>query len=129
MSMPKISESEWEIMKIIWRNKPITAEEIANLLSNDFDWSIQTVRTFINRLMKKKAIDFEKEGRTYKYYPLVSEEECIQYESKSFLKRVFDGATQMMMTNFIEKSDLTDQEIEQLKKVLLEKQNKGKKTE
>ncbi|RKD27100.1 transcriptional regulator [Ammoniphilus oxalaticus] len=127
MSMPNISESEWEIMKVIWRNHPITANQITELLPEDIGWSDQTVRTFINRLMKKKAIGFEREGRSYNYYPLVSEEECVKSESNSFLKRVFDGATHLMMTNFIEHADLSDQEIEQLKKALLEKQDQGQK--
>lgn len=122
----KISESEWEIMKIIWRNSPITAEQITHLLPDEFGWSDKTVRTFINRLLKKGVIGFEKEGRSYKYYPLVSEEECIKSESKSFLKRVFGGAAHMMVTNFIEEIDLSDKEIEQLQRILQEKQDKEK---
>ena len=123
---PKISESEWEIMKIIWRNSPITAEQITYLLPDEIGWSDKTVRTFINRLLKKQVIGFEKEGRSYKYHPLVLEEECIKSESKSFLKRVFGGAAHMMVTNFIEEIDLSDKEIEHLQKILQEKQNQEK---
>lgn len=90
--IPKISESEWEIMKIIWKSGgPITSEQIAARLPEEIDWSEQTVRTFINRLLKKKVIGFEKSGRSYLYYPLFSEKECVKAESRSFLKRVFSG--------------------------------------
>lgn len=123
---PKISESEWEIMKIIWRNSPITAEQITHLLPDEIGWSDQTVRTFINRLLKKRAIGFEKEGRSYKYHPLVSEEECIKSESQSFLKRVFGGAAHMMVTNFLDEIDLSDKEIQHLQKILMEKQDQAK---
>lgn len=59
---PKISESEWEVMKVIWQGNPITAEQIVLELPKEIEWSDQTVRTFINRLLKKKVIGFEKSG-------------------------------------------------------------------
>lgn len=122
--MPKISESEWEIMKVIWRENPMTAEQIVQHLPEDTDWSDQTVRTFINRLMKKKALGYQKSGRSYLYYPLISEKECVRSESRSFLNRVFNGAAGLMMTNFLEETQLSDQEIERLQQILLEKQGK-----
>ncbi|MEJ8545261.1 BlaI/MecI/CopY family transcriptional regulator [Brevibacillus borstelensis] len=125
---PKISESEWEIMKIIWKDNPITAEQITLQLPDEIEWSDQTVRTFINRLLKKKAIGFEKEGRSYKYYPLVSEKECVRAESQSFLKRVFGGAAHLMVSNFLEDAHLSEKEIEQLQKILMEKQDAAKKS-
>ncbi|MCM3142889.1 BlaI/MecI/CopY family transcriptional regulator [Brevibacillus sp. MER 51] len=121
-NLPKISEAEWEIMKIIWKNNPINAENIALLLPDEIEWTDQTVRTFINRLLKKKVIGFEKAGRSYKYFPLISEKECIKAESQSFLKRVFSGAADMMMTNFLEDVKLSQKDIEHLQKILNEKQ-------
>ncbi|MFC3750536.1 BlaI/MecI/CopY family transcriptional regulator [Paenibacillus sp. GCM10012306] len=122
--VPKISESEWEIMKIIWSDHPITAEHIAAMLPDDIEWSEQTVRTFITRLLKKKAIGYNKEGRTYHYYPLVSEKECVKAESQSFLQRVFGGAADLMVTNFLEEAVLSEQEIEELQRILTEKKER-----
>lgn len=56
---PKISESEWEIMKLIWKTNPLTSEQIINSLSDKMNWSTQTIKTFITRLIKKGAIGFE----------------------------------------------------------------------
>jgi len=123
----KISESEWEVMKIIWNDHPITAEQIAAKLPPGIEWSEQTVRTFITRLLKKKAIDFNKEGRSYHYYPLVSEKECVKAESRSFLHRVFGGAADLMMTNFLEEAELSDKEIEELQRILDEKKRQKQK--
>ncbi|MCZ8521901.1 MULTISPECIES: BlaI/MecI/CopY family transcriptional regulator [Paenibacillus] len=123
-NLPKISESEWAVMKVIWGSAPITAEEIKLRLPEDNEWSEGTVRTFVNRLLKKGAIGFEKSGRTYLYYPLVSEQECVRSESRSFLKRVFGGAADLMMTNFLEEVQLSDQEIERLQRMLADKQQR-----
>ncbi|MEJ8545579.1 BlaI/MecI/CopY family transcriptional regulator [Brevibacillus borstelensis] len=122
--IPRISESEWEIMKVIWKQNPITAEQIAAQLPVEIEWSDQTVRTFLNRLLKKKAIRFERSGRSYLYYPMVSETECVKAESKSFVNRVFGGAAKLMVTNFLEEVDWSEKEIEHLKKIL-----EGKKEE
>lgn len=122
--IPKISESEWEIMKIIWSSHPITAEQIALRLPEGIGWSDQTVRTFVSRLLKKKAIGYEKTGRSYFYYPLVSEKDCVKSESQSFLQRVFGGAADLMVTNFLEEATLSEQEIEELQRILTEKKQK-----
>ncbi|WP_166239864.1 BlaI/MecI/CopY family transcriptional regulator [Paenibacillus turpanensis] len=124
--LPKISESEWEIMKVIWKHHPISAEQIMPHLSDQMEWSEPTVRTFLNRLLKKNAIGYEKSRRSYLYYPLVSESDCVKAESRSFLQRVFNGAADLMVSNFIKEAQLSDKEIEQLKKILEEKQGKEK---
>lgn len=121
--IPKISETEWKVMKIIWNNPYITANEVVDILDNYVEWKPKTVKTLLNRLLNKGVIHFEKEGREYKYYPLVSEEECIKEENKSFLDRVYNGAFKTMIANFIENQNLTREDIDDLKKIL-EKNNK-----
>ncbi len=53
--IPKISESEWEVMKLLWNKSPLTSEEIICCLSEDKKWTKQTVKTFIIRLTKKSC--------------------------------------------------------------------------
>ncbi|WP_432403769.1 BlaI/MecI/CopY family transcriptional regulator [Wukongibacter sp. M2B1] len=123
MPIPKISESEWEIMKIIWEGNPITSEKIIASLHDRVSWTEQTIKTFINRLVKKGAVGFEKSGRRYQYYPLISKEECIKEESKSFFNRVFNGGFSMMVSNFLEEIHLSNEEIDELKRILEEKKS------
>ncbi|MBE5992216.1 MAG: BlaI/MecI/CopY family transcriptional regulator [Paenibacillaceae bacterium] len=122
-TLPKISEAEWEIMKLIWKSNPITSEEIINLLSGRMMWSAQTIKTFITRLIKKEVIGFEKKGRVYYYYPLLSEEECIRSENETFLKKVYDGALNMLFTKFLEE-ELSIDQIEELERILKDKKEK-----
>ncbi|EKO1913159.1 MULTISPECIES: BlaI/MecI/CopY family transcriptional regulator [Clostridium] len=119
--MPKISAAEWEVMKLLWKESPLTSEKIINSLTEKMDWSTQTVKTFITRLLKKEAIGFEKIGRAYNYYPLISEDECIKAENKSFLQKVYDGAVGMLFTRFLEEETLSEEEIEELEQILKDK--------
>ena len=84
---PKISEAEWEVMKILWKTSPLTANAIVKELTGKTQWKRETIRTLINRLVQKKALGFKKKGRQYDYFPLTSEAECVKAETKSFLSR------------------------------------------
>src|ERR1700744_2233261 len=118
MKPPRISETEWEVMKICWDRSPITAQEIIEALSARDDWHPKTVKTLLNRLVKKRALGFKKDGRVYLYQPLVAEKECVAAESQSFLDRVFGGSLQPMLAHFAENQKLSPAEIDELKTIL-----------
>lgn len=119
--IPQISEAEWQIMKIIWNKPNITSREIIELLYDNTEWKPNTVKTLLSRLVKKGAVGFTKDKqdkRLYYYYPAIGEEECIIYESKSFLHRVYDGSVSSMMASFIKHNKLSQKDIDELKQIL-----------
>ncbi|TVX93487.1 BlaI/MecI/CopY family transcriptional regulator [Paenibacillus agilis] len=122
--IPRISEAEWEIMKILWSKAPTTANEVIEVLADNKEWKPATIRSLISRLLKKNALGFHQDGKTYLYYPLVSEEECIKAESSSFLRRLYGGALKPMFVNFLNQEKLTEDEVEELKKLLDERKKK-----
>ncbi|WP_432403337.1 BlaI/MecI/CopY family transcriptional regulator [Wukongibacter sp. M2B1] len=122
--VPQISDTEWKVMKIIWEKSPITANQVIDRLDGMTDWSDRTIRTLLNRLVKKEAISFEKDGREYLYYPIVTEDECIKEENRTFLERVYGGALNLMFTKFLEDEALNEDEIEELKQILNGKKNR-----
>lgn len=121
---PRISETEWEVMKVLWLKSPLPAQEIIDTLSARDDWHPKTVKTLLNRLVKKGALGFRKEGRSYFYRPLVTEAECITAESESFLTRVFGGSLKPMLTHFAETRKLSPAEIAELKLLLKKSEEK-----
>lgn len=125
--LPKISDAEWEVMKIIWNRPRITSNEIISLLGDKSDWKSSTIKSLINRLLKKEAISFEKQSKEYFYYPLVSEDECTKEESESFIKRVFNGSINSMLVNFVKSESLSNEDIEKLKEILDSSSKKGDK--
>ena len=125
--LPKISDSEWEIMKIIWQNDSITSTKIINELQEKTNWKASTIKTLINRLLNKEAISFTKKGKEYYYFSIVSEEECIKKESKSFLSKVFNGSLNSMVVKFVKSQKLTKTEIDELKSILDNYQSKDEK--
>ncbi len=118
-STPRISETEWEVMKVIWKRSPISAGEVIDeLVAQDASWHPKTAKTLLARLVKKRALGFEKEGRAYLYHPLVEEKECAVAESESFLSRVFGGSLKPLLVHMVEENKLSAKEIEELRKLL-----------
>lgn len=106
-------------MKIIWAKAPCPAGEIVEALTRESaDWHPRTIKTFLNRLVRKKVIGFRKEGRAYVYRPLVTQEECAEAASETFLERVFGGSLKPMLAHFVERKKLSAEEILELKQLL-----------
>jgi len=116
--MPRISEAEWEVMRVLWETSPLTANDIVEVLSKRASWQRETIRTLINRLVQKKAVRFEKKGRQHHYYPAVAETECIKAQTRSFLRRFRAGAIEPMLAALVEEERLSAEQIARLKEIL-----------
>lgn len=106
-------------MKLLWAHAPRTAVELAEATSRD--WSESTVKTLLNRLVRKGALGYRREGKAFLYSPLVSEEECRTAEGASFLERVFGGSLTPMIAHFVERNELTDDELAELERLVRRK--------
>ena len=118
-SVPRISEAEWDVMKVLWRRGPSTAQAVIDDLADSKHWRTATIKTLINRLLRKGALGFEKRGRAYVYSPVVSEAESRSTAAVSFLDRFFDGALSPFLAHFTSAGKkLRPEEAAELEKIL-----------
>jgi BlaI family penicillinase repressor len=121
--IPKISEAEWEVMKVLWTKGPCSSGEIVeSLISGEPSRHPKTIKTYLGRLTTKKAVAFRREGRGYLYRPLVAENECVKAVAESFLERVFGGSIQPLLAHFVQQKKLSAEEIQELKRLLDEQE-------
>ena len=118
-----ISESEWQVMKILWNDPPQNLQEILEKLKHT-DWSKTTIQTYIARLVKKGALSTKRQGKGYLYYPAISESECQLAESQNFLRRVYDGSLSSMVSGFVKSKSLSREELDALKALIEEQEEK-----
>jgi BlaI family penicillinase repressor len=119
MPLPRISETEWEIMRIVWKRQPVTsAEVIDRLQTEDPTWSAVTAKTLLNRLVRKEALSYESIGRIYHYSAKVSEAECVSAATRSFLDRVFGGSLTGLMAHYVEGRKLSKAQMGELRRIL-----------
>ena len=98
MSLPQISEAEFEVMKIVWKYAPINTNEITEKLTLTTSWSPKTIQTLIKRLVSKKALSCEKQSRV--------------------LKRYYNGNLSSMLASYLENDKLSSTEIDNLRHLL-----------
>ena len=121
-SLPRISEAELVVMKVVWERAPATANQVVDALENRRHWKPKTIHTLLSRLVQKRALAFDKKGREYHFRPRVEAGEYAHAASRSFLSRFFDGEVAPFLACFLEREKLSRQEIEELRRILDGKQ-------
>ena len=122
---PPITEAEWEVMNVLWERTPLTAVEIAEALILKTHWSPKTVKTLLGRLARKGVVGYRTDGNRYVYSPAIPRRSYVREESASFLERVFGGETAPMLVHFVRNTRLTAEQIEELRRLLDEKEKKS----
>jgi BlaI family transcriptional regulator, penicillinase repressor len=105
---------------VLWRQAPRTAEEILAEVGSQQDWQEGTVKSLLNRLLTKKAVKAERDGRRYMYSPRLTREQYVSQESKGLLDRLFEGRVAPLVAHFSEQRKLTKKDIAELRKLLEE---------
>jgi BlaI family penicillinase repressor len=113
-----ISEAESVVMQALWAAGEATAEDLIAQVAGPNDWAEATVRTLINRLLTKGAIAAEREGRRYRYRPLLQREQWVAGESAGIVDRLFGGRVAPLVAHFSEQGRLSRKDIEELRKLI-----------
>ena len=116
----QISEAESAVMAVLWRRSPLAAEEVVAALDKSQDWQEATIKTLLNRLLKKQAIRAEKDGRRYLYSPLLVRADWVQSQSEGLLDRLFGGRVAPLVAHFSERRKLSRKDITELKRLIAE---------
>lgn len=115
----KISDAESKVLEILWRAEgSVAADNVVAMLGDDVEWSAGTIRTFLTRLVKKKAVAVKQDGRRYLYRPLIKREDYVHAESRNLIDRLFDGKVAPFLTQFSQRQDLSREEIDELKRLI-----------
>ena len=117
-NLPQISQAEFVVMDVVWRYAPISTNDVVDRLVKTTEWTPKTIQTMLSRLEKKGVIAHRKESRIFVYYPLIEKEAYSEAEGKNYLDRFFDGAFNQMVVSFLNKSELSADDIDELQAIL-----------
>ncbi|MGA2915184.1 MAG: BlaI/MecI/CopY family transcriptional regulator [Sedimentisphaerales bacterium] len=122
----KLTDTEWQIMNVLWERFPATARGIAERLPKEINWAYTTIKTLLARLVEKGAVKESKNGNTSLYEPLLSRQMARRNALKSLVNQAFDGAFGPLMHFLLEDQKLTAEQRRQLLNAI-QKQNDSKK--
>src|SRR3954464_15707753 len=114
----KISSSESILMEVLWKKSPVASEEIVAEVAAPNGWSESTVRTLLNRLLKKGAVSAVRQGRQYLYRPAVERAQYVFSESRGLLDRLFDGRISPLVAHLSEHETLSAEDVAELKSLI-----------
>ena len=115
---PDISKTEFEVLDALWEQYPASANQIIQRLNRNKPWHEKTVKTLISRLVKKHVINFDKQQRSYLYFPLVERRPITEKESKSLVGRLFGGKVAPLVAGFANSDSLSKEDVEELKSLI-----------
>ena len=117
-----MTNSEWDVMTVVWQRAPVPASTVFEELLATHNWSLATVRTLLRRLVNKGAVAQQFDGRRHIYSPRVSMEACVHRESESFWDRVLGRAPSSALIHLVKKADLSKGDIAELRRILKNKE-------
>ena len=119
----QVSEAESVVMEVLWKaeaggHAPLAAEDVVAALARRQDWQEATIKTLLNRLLKKGAIRATRDGRRYLYAPVLARQDWLLDESEGLLQRLFDGRVAPLVAHFSRHRKLSRKDIAELRKLI-----------
>ena len=123
-TMKKLPDAEFEIMKVVWANEPpITTNMIMEQLGKEKEWKAQTVITLLLRLVNRGFIRTEKNGKERTYFPIVSKEDYLKFESGDFMERFHENSFTSLVATLYNDKKIKDSDLDELLKWIKEKRD------
>lgn len=118
----KITDAEWEVMRVAWTTKETTSKEVTAALNEKTEWKSTTVKTLLSRLVDKGMLGTKRTGNKFIYFPLVEERSSIEILSQELLTKVCSKKVGKVLESIINDSLLSVDDIARLETLLKEKQ-------
>jgi BlaI family penicillinase repressor len=116
----RISEAEHAVMEALWRQSPLTAAEVSDKVAQDRGWSLATVKTLLSRLVAKKAVATEPDGRRFLYSPTIERTDYVGSESRRLVDRLFGGRAAPLVAHLVEAEALSEEDIGEIERLIRE---------
>lgn len=113
-----LSPAEWKVMKIVWQLKSCAARDVYTRACDEFGWTPSTVRTLLGRLADKGFLKTKPIGNCLVYRPARSFLRSIQDAADDLLDKTLAGKAGPLLSYMVQKSDLSQEEIEELRSLL-----------
>ena len=119
----RISQSELDVMDVLWTESPLGASEVATHLAESKDWNIRTIKTLLARLVQKGALETQRDGRRYLYIPLITKDSYAAGATRRLSNRLFGGRAAPLVAHLATGDGLSQADIVELEAIIAELKN------
>jgi BlaI family transcriptional regulator, penicillinase repressor len=111
----ELTEAEWEILKVVWREEPCAAGTVQEALAKTKDWAYATVKSTMDRMVDKGFLEITRIRNLQLFRSCISQVEARRGELRKLLARAFDGALTPMLKFLVEHEGLSAEEAKDLR--------------
>lgn len=121
--MARFTDRELDVMSVLWERGDATVAEVQHRLADELAYT--TVLTVLRTLEEKGHVGHKEEGRAYRYHPLVAREAAGARALGRLVDRVFGGSAELLLTQLVSERDLSEAELERMRRLLDERLEGG----
>ena len=116
-----ISDSEWEVMRVIWTLKTVTSRQLINVMNETQGWSDSTTKTLLTRLVKKAAVNQVGASRPFKFEPAVAEKDSVAAAAVNLFDHMCAMQAGAAIKEVINSREISKTDIKNLQSLLADK--------
>ena len=124
-SQPKLTPGEWAIMQVVWELAPVPAPTVQERLQEQIGWTYSTVKTMMDRMVKKGLLKTERIRNLYLYRPTITLSQARKGELTHTITQAFNGALTPMMQFLLDSNDLSPEQLSQLESLIRQKRKQA----
>ena len=113
-----LTEAEWEILKVVWRQEPCAAGTVQEALAQSKAWAYGTVKSTMDRMVEKGFLEITRIRNLQLFHSCITQVEAKRGELRKMLGRAFDGALTPMVQFLLEHEGLSQKEASGLRKLV-----------
>lgn len=115
--MIQLSKTEEQLMELIWKHEKVFLKDLIDCFPEPKPAST-TVATLLKRMQDKGFVGYTLYGNSREYYPLVSKDDYFSKHMDGIIKNYFGNSALQFASFFTTASNLTNDELEELKKII-----------
>ena len=112
----KLFDSELRVMDVLWREGDLPARQIADVLTRQIGWNVNTTYTLIKRCIGNGAIERREPGFVCR--ALVSREQVQQEETQELIDRLFDGSADALFASLLGSKRVSEEQMQRLRRMI-----------
>ncbi len=114
----ELFETEWAILQVVWKKEPCSAPQVQEALATKKEWAYTTVKTMMDRMVKKELLLVEKVRNLNLYSTTITQQQAQHSEITRTIKRAFQGALTPMMQFMVENEEIPNTEFDKLEELI-----------
>lgn len=118
-----LTDAELRLMEVLWKEGSGSVSDILARLPRSLHLAYSTVLTTLRILESKGYVEHKKEGRAFVYRPLIDREQEREKALTHLVRRFFEGSTERLMLNLVDRHKISPEELRRLKKRIEEEES------